>query len=223
MNIQEKLISLKDEQYANFSSNLTPNIKKESIIGVRVPILKQLAKSLSQEEITNFLSTLPHQYYDENMLHSILISNIKDKEQCLKAINNFLPYVNNWAVCDTINPQILKNKDLIKNITLWIQSPKVYTCRFGLRMLMNHYLDNNFKEEYLSLPATIISNEYYINMMISWYYATALAKQWSSTIPYLEHHQLPTWIHNKTISKALDSYRITPEQKSYLKALKKRD
>lgn len=224
MKILNRLLELKDKKYAEFNSKLLPNIQKETIIGVRVPDIRKLAKEyIKNEEFELFLEDLPHKYYDENLLHSMLVSEIKDYDQCVKELDKFLPYVNNWAVCDTISPKIFKNnkQKLIENIKIWILSKETYVCRFGILMLMKHFLDNNFKPEYLEIPANVHSNEYYVKMMISWFFATALSKHWEETIVYIEQEKLDVWVHNKTIQKARESYRITSRQKEYLKALKK--
>lgn len=221
--IQDELFALQDTDYAAFQSKLTPNISRESIIGVRVPQLRKLAKRLGKSKDANeFLLALPHAYYDENMLHSLLVSEIKDFDDCISAIDAFLPYVDNWAVCDILSPQVFKKNcaRLITEIQRWASSSHVYTCRFGIEMLMTHFLDDNFDSKYLEISAQIHSDEYYVNMMIAWFFATALAKQWDSTLPYLETKKLDTWVHNKTIQKACESYRITKEQKTYLKSLK---
>lgn len=224
MNIQKRLLELSDEKNADFSAKLTPGIDREKFLGVRIPASRKLAKEIIKEnEHKNFLNSLPHKYYDENILHSILISEIKDYDECIKYIDEFLPYVDNWAVCDTMSPKAFKNKHerLMNNILRWVDSDQTYTIRFGLKILMAHFLDNDFKKEYLEIPAKIKSDEYYINMMIAWFYATALAKQWDSTIVYIENGVLDKWVHNKAIQKARESYRITAEQKKYLKSLKK--
>ncbi len=223
MKIIDRLFELKDEKYADFSSKLTPNIDRISIIGVRVPDVRKLAKEyIKDEESKVFLNTLPHKYFDENMLHGLLISEIKDYEECIIKIEKFLPFVDNWAVCDIMSPKIFaKNTDkLIDKIKEWLKSNKVYTCRFGIGMLLKYYLDDNFKSEYLKLVSNIKSEEYYINMMIAWFFATSLCKQWDDTIKYLEENKLDKWVHNKTIQKAIESYRITNEQKEFLKSLK---
>ena len=224
MNIQKRLLELSDEKNADFSAKLTPGIDREKFLGVRIPASRKLAKEIIKEnEHKDFLNSLPHKYYDENILHSILISEIKDYDECIKYIDEFLPYVNNWAVCDTMSPKAFKNKHerLMNDILRWVDSDQTYTIRFGLKILMAHFLDNDFKNEYLKIPAKIKSDEYYINMMIAWFYATALAKQWDSTIVYIENGVLDKWVHNKAIQKARESYRITDEQKEYLKSLKK--
>jgi len=223
--IQKDLFSYRDQKYAEFQRKLTPGIDQDSFIGVRVPILKNYAKQIKDEKIIyDFLNELPHKYYDENMLHSVILSTkIKDYDECLKLVNEFLPYVDNWAVCDILSPKCFsKNIDkLIKEIKVWSKSKHVYTCRFGIEMLMSFYLDENFKEEYLNIPSKIRSNEYYVNMMLAWFYATALVKKWDETIIYLKDNRLDTWIHNKTIQKSIESYRISDKQKTYLKTLKR--
>ena len=224
MNIQKRLLELSDEKNADFSAKLIPGIDREKFLGVRIPASRKLAKEIIKEnEHKDFLNSLPHKYYDENILHSILISEIKDYDECIKYVDEFLPYVDNWAVCDTMSPKAFKNKHerLMNDILRWVDSDQTYTIRFGLKMLMAHFLDNDFKKEYLKIPAKIKSDEYYINMMIAWFYATALAKQWDSTIVYIENGVLDKWVHNKAIQKARESYRITAEQKEYLKSLKK--
>lgn len=223
MNITEQLFKLQDVSYGDFQFKLTPTLKREAFIGVRVPILRKFSKELIKNKDTDvFLQTLPHKYFDENMLHAILLSQIKDLDICLKEIDLFLPYIDNWAVCDILSPKIfVKNKDIILNkITEWISSKHAYTCRFGTEILMTHYLDDDFKPEYLKLPASVHSEEYYVNMMIAWFYATALAKQWNDTISYIEEKRLDTWTHNKTIQKSIESFRISDINKEYLKSLK---
>ncbi|MDO4978086.1 MAG: DNA alkylation repair protein [Eubacteriales bacterium] len=225
MTIRKRLLELKDEKNAAFQAKLTPGIPRESFLGTRVPQLRLLEKEFrKKEEVSLFLKELPHKYYDENLLHSIFISNMKDYDQIMTALDEFLPYMDNWAVCDTLHPSVFKKKKdgLMDKIHQWVVSPETYTCRFGINILMTYYLDQDFQPEYLEIPASVHSEEYYINMMIAWYYATALAKQWDATIPYLEQNRLDTWVHNKTIQKARESFRITPEQKEYLKTLKRK-
>lgn len=222
-NIREKLFSQADSEYAAFQAKLTPGVRPDKFIGVRVPMLREIAAEFSKTaECEAFLRELPHEYYDENLLHSILLGKIKDFGQCIEAVEHFLPYVDNWAVCDTLSPKTFTKhkKEILAKIGEWISSPHTYTCRFGLDMLMTHFLDNDFKPEYLELAASVESEEYYVRMMAAWFFATALAKQWDSTAPYIEQHRLPEWTHRKTIQKACESYRITPEQKQYLKLLK---
>ncbi len=223
MDIRKVLFEKQDKEYALFQAKLTPTISADKIIGVRIPIIRKIAKEyIKEDESKVFLDKLPHEYYDENILHGLLISLIKDMDRCIEEVDKFLPYVDNWAVCDTMSPQIFKkNKiQLMDNINRWTKSKHLYTARFGLRMLMCHFLDDDFKKEYLDIAARIKTNEYYLQMMIAWFYATALAKQWESSLVYLEEKKLDTWIHNKTIQKACESSRITKEQKEYLKKLK---
>ena len=223
MEITKRLFELQDEKYADFQAKLTPGIPRESFIGVRGPQVRTLAKSYYKDlESADFLQELPHQYYDENMLHGLVLSEMKDFEACVKAVDAFLPYVDNWAVCDIMSPKVFRKhkEELLPVIKRWVASDQVYTCRFGIEMLMSHYLDQDYKPEYLEIVAAVRSEEYYVNMMIAWFFATALAKQWDTVIPYIEENRLEPWVHNKTIQKARESYRITPEQKEYLKGLK---
>ena len=222
-NIKEELFKMQDKKYRDFQVKLFPTLKPDTIIGVRTPELKKYAKKLIKEnEYLSFLEELPHKYFDENQLHAFIISEIKDYEESIIYVNKFLPYIDNWATCDQLSPKAFKkNYDrLLKSINKWIKSKKTYTIRFGIGMLMQYYLDDNFKEDYLEKVCNIKSNEYYVNMMRAWYFATALAKQYQKTIPYIEKHKLDTWTHNKTIQKAIESYRINNEQKEYLKSLK---
>lgn len=224
MTILDRLYELEDKEYADFQAKLTPGVPPESFIGVRVPMVRKLAKELIKaNEYADFLQQLPHKFYDENMLHGLIISEIKNYDQCIAEVDKFLPYVDNWAVCDIMSPKIFKkNKEaLLAKIVEWSGSEHLYTSRFGIEMLMSHYLDDDFKPEYLDIPASVHSEEYYLKMMIAWFFATALAKQWDVTIPYIENNKLDTWVHNKTIQKARESYRITDEQKEYLKTLKR--
>ena len=223
MKAQELLFQLQDKGYRDFQSKLIPTIPVETIIGVRIPAIRKLAKEYGKDpESVEFLKQLPHTYYDENILHALLVAEIKDYEVCVKEVEHFLPYVDNWAVCDIFSPKVFrKNKDkLIDKIREWTASGQPYTCRFGMEMLMTHFLDEDFRVEYLEIPAAVHSEEYYVNMMIAWFYATALAKQWDVAVGYIEKKWLDPWTHNKTIQKARESYRITREQKEYLKTLK---
>ena len=223
MTIREKLFEYRDPKNAAFQAKLTPGILPETFLGVRVPKLRLIEKQFrNTEESKGFLNTLPHEYYDENILHSVFISNLRDYDQVLDALEVFLPYVDNWAVCDTLRPIVFKKQkvNLLDKIKEWIASEKTYTCRFGIDMLMTFYLDDDFQEEYLVLVADVHSEEYYVKMMIAWFFATALAKQWDSTIPYIDNRMLDKWVHNKIIQKACESYRITDEQKTYLRTLK---
>ncbi len=221
--ILEELFSLKDIGYKEFNSSLIPTVKKDRVIGVRVPLIKSYAKEIKGSNLANeFLSNLPHSYFEENNLHAFLIAEIKDYNECIKRVNEFLPYIDNWATCDSFKPKCFaKNKDkLIAEIKWWLKSDNEYTVRFGVLMLLTHFLDGDFKEEYLSLVANINTSTYYIDMICAWYFATALAKQWNSAVKYLEDKALKEFIHNKTIRKAIESYRITNDQKNYLTKLK---
>ena len=217
-------MSLQDESYANFQSKLIPTVAREKIIGVRVPQVRKLAKELLREgDYKEFLDQLPHTYYDEDMLHGLLLSELKDYTLCIRRIEQFLPYVDNWAVCDCMSPKVFrKNKDfLLDKIREWTASEDTYTCRFGVGMLMTHFLEEDFAPEYLEMVACIQSEEYYVNMMRAWFYATALARQWEATIAVLATGRLDIWTHNKTIQKARESFRITAEQKEQLKTMKR--
>lgn len=221
--IRKRLFSLQDVEYKEFSAKLMPTVDKNTVIGVRTPALKRLAKELKDSpDIYVFLNDLPHQYYEENNLHSFIISEIKDFDAALREINRFLPFVDNWATCDGMRSKAFaKNKArLLDNIKDWLESSHTYTVRFGVLMLMTHFLDEDFDKKYLACVAAIKSDEYYINMMLAWYFATALAKQWDSTIGFIEKGVLPKWVHNKAIQKAVESLRITDSQKALLKKLK---
>ena len=225
MKIQKELFSRQDKEYMKFLSKLTPNVSEDTIIGVRIPEIRKLAKKLvKNNEYEDFLKELPHKYYDENLLHGAIISENKDFENCIELLNSFLPFVDNWAVCDTISPKIFKKhkKELIEKIKEWSQSDKTYTCRFGVEMLMTHFLDEDFKKEYLEMVANIHSEEYYVKMVIAWFFATALTKQWDYAVIYLENNKLDVWVHNKTIQKARESLRILEDKKGYLKGLKRK-
>lgn len=223
--LQQNLFGMRDAAYAAFIAKLTPGFPPSHFIGVRVPLLRTIARSFAKEEAASqsFLSHLPHSYYEEDMLHGMLISLVKDYDRCLDLTDRFLPYVDNWAVCDTLSPKVFaKHKaQLLENILRWSSSSHTYTCRFGLRMLMTHFLDDSFSADFLEIPAAIRSEEYYVKMMVAWFFATALAKQWEATLPYLENRQLDPWTHRKTIQKAIESYRIPPERKDYLRTLRK--
>lgn len=218
--IQKHLFELQDMAYRDFHSRLMPGIDKETIIGIRVPVLRKYAKSIAGTELSEkFIKELPHRYYEENNLHMMLITRIKDYDRCLLEIERFLPYIDNWATCDFPAPKCFENhkEDLLPVIKRWIASSETYTIRYGIGMLMRLYLDADFDPEYVRIVAEVKSDEYYVNMMIAWYMATALAKQWDAVIPYIEEHHMSDWVHRKTIQKAVESYRITDEQKRYLK------
>ena len=221
--IQQRLFALQDAGYRDFHAALMPTVDKTLVIGVRMPALRALAKELKGTELAaDFMAALPHKYYEENNLHAALIGHIRDFQPCLTALERFLPYVDNWATCDMMNPRALaKDKAaLLERIRLWLQSGHTYTVRFGMEMLMNHFLEEDFREEYPALVASVQSEEYYVRMMQAWYFATALAKQYEAAVTYLEQRKLGVWVHNKTIQKARESYRISGEQKEYLKSLK---
>ena len=223
MSIRERLFSLRDEKFAAFQAKLIPNIAPERIIGVRTPELRKLAKALrGSDEAEAFLKELPHVFFEENNLHAFLLCEIKDFERCVRRVEEFLPYVDNWATCDQLRPRVFaKNKQaLLPCIRAWIAADRVYTRRFGIGMLMSHFLDEDFREEYLGWVSDIHSAEYYVNMMIAWYFATALAKQYKAALPYIEERRLDPWVHNKTIQKALESFRVSDEQKKLLRTLK---
>ena len=218
--IQQELFALQDEKYGEFTAKLIPTIERKKVIGVRTASLRKYAKELSgTKEAARFIGKLPHKYLEENGLHSALICEIKDFQECMKAIEAFLPYVDNWATCDSLSPKVFgKNKkELLKYIKKWLKSDFVYTKRFGIKMLMDHFLGEDFDEKYLNLVSKVRSKEYYVNMMIAWYFATALAKKYKETLPYIEEYKLDKWVHNKTIQKAVESYRITDKQKEQLK------
>ena len=223
MNIQDKLFSMQDKTYQEFSRKLIPNIAPEKIIGVRTPALRQLAKEiLAAGEETVFLSDLPHKYHEENQLHAFILSAIKDYEPCMAYLEKFLPYVDNWATCDQMSPKVFKKHkpELLLQIRKWLNAKDTYTVRYAIGMLMVHFLDEDFDRSYLEMVAQIRSEEYYINMMIAWYFATALAKQYEAALPYIEERRLAPWTHNKAIQKAIESRRISVEQKAYLRTLK---
>ena len=223
MSIRETLFSLRDEKFAAFQARLIPNVAPERIIGVRTPALRKLAKTLrGSGEAEEFLKALPHDFFEENNLHAFLLCEMKDFDACVQAVEDFLPYVDNWATCDQMSPGVFrKNKQaLLPYIRCWIASERCYTRRFGTGMLMSHFLDEDFREEYLRLVSDKRSEEYYVNMMIAWYFATALAKQYEAALPYLENRRLDPWVHNKAIQKAVESFRVSDGHKNYLRTLK---
>ena len=218
-----RLFEIQDLKYRDFSHSLMPTVDKEKVIGVRTPALRKLAKELSKDERSkNFMSSLPHVYYEENNLHAFLIEQIKDFDTAISEIDRFLPYVDNWATCDCMSPKAFK-KDLdrlLTKIDQWLSSSHTYTVRYGICTLMRYYLDSRFTPDLLKKVAEIRSDEYYVKMMIAWYFATALAKQYDATLPYISEKKLDKWTHNKAIQKAIESYRVTDEHKAYLKTLK---
>lgn len=221
--ILKKLFELQDEGYRDFQSKLIPTVDRENFIGVRTPDLRAFAKEIAKrEDRDEFLSVLPHKYFDEYQIHAFTISLEKDFEKCVSAVERLLPYVDNWAVCDQLSPNVFKKhkSGLLPYIDKWLQSEKSYTIRFGVGMLMQHFLDGDFELRFPELVAEISSEEYYVNMMRAWYFATALAKQYESVLTFIEERRLDRWTHNKAIQKALESRRIAPETKEYLKTLK---
>ena len=223
--LYRELYDLQDMKYRDMQIKIIPTVNPESIIGVRTPELKRMAKNiLKAGNDKSFLEELPHKYFEENQLQAFIISGIKDLNECMEKLEKFLPYVDNWATCDQMSPKIFKKhkEELLTHIKKWIKSEKTYTVRFGVGMLMEHFLDDEFDPEYPAMVAEIRSEEYYVNMMIAWYFATALAKQYDQVLPYLEDKRLDDWVHNKTVQKSIESYRITDEQKVYLRTLKVR-
>ena len=221
--IREELFRLQDVGYRDFLSKLMPTVNADTIIGVRTPQLRRYAKQLIKGgDASEFLSDLPHAYFDENQLHIFIISEIKDFDTCLAEVDRFLPFVDNWATCDLLSPKVFRTHraELLESINVWIASDETYTVRFGIGMLLEHYLDEAFDPSHLDKIAAIRSDEYYVNMMVAWYFAEALAKQWDTALPYLEGMKLDVWTHNKAIQKAIESRRIPDDRKSYLRSLK---
>ena len=221
--VQKRLFEMQDAEYRDFHAKLVPTMEKTKFIGIRTPMLRKFAKKFGKtEESEIFLQVLPHQYYEENNLHGLLIEQIRDYDKCLEELERFLPFIDNWATCDLLALHMMKkHRDIfIREVFRWIESDQPYTIRFGISMLMRHYLDEEFKTEYPEKVAAIRSEEYYVNMMRAWYFSTALAKQYENVLPFLEKRQMDVWTHNKTIQKAIESYRITSEQKEYLRTLR---
>ena len=224
--IQSRLFEMQDEKYRLFHARLIPNIAPEKIIGIRLPVLRKFAKEIfGTKSAEDFLSALPHEFYDENNLHSFLLERIKNFEECVAAVEKFLPHIDNWATCDTLSPAVFKShkKTLLTHIKKWISSDAVYTVRFGIGMLLKHFLDEDFDEKYLASVAKIrgaITDEYYVKMMQAWFFATALTKQYDAALPFIEQKKLQPWTHNKAIQKALESRAIPAERKKYLRTLK---
>jgi len=223
MSVYEELCKVKDDKYKEFQSALVPNISKDTILGVRTPEMRKIAKDMfNTDEGKKFLKKLPHKYYEENLVHFFMIAMIKDFDECVKETERFLPYIDCWPVCDQSSPKAFKKKhdELLPLIKKWIDSDHVYTSRFGMRMLMNEFLGEDFKPEYLKWVASKKGDDYYLKMMIAWYFATALAKQYEATIPFFEKHILDDWCHKKAIQKAIESFRVSDEHKEYLKTLR---
>ena len=217
--VTKLLFSRQDKEYGAFTRKLTPGLTEDNMIGVRFPDLKAIYRELDEAEKAEFMLDLPHRYFEENNLHAVIISHIKDEAECIKAIETFLPYIDNWATCDTMIPAVFKKRKelVLQRSKEWIKSDKVYTVRTGVGMFMRFFLDADFKPEYNGLIAGIVSDEYYINMMCAWYFATALAKQYEATVPYLEKHALTPAVHKMTVRKACESYRVTEERKNHIK------
>ena len=223
---RDEVFRLQDLKYRVFQIRLIPTVLQETILGVRTPELRRLAgKLLQRDDFSAFLSALPHTYFEENQLHAFMISGMKDCPACIASLERFLPYVDNWATCDQMSPRVFRRhrQELLPYIRQWIRSGKTYTVRFGIGMLMEHFLDNDFDPSYPEIVAAVRSEDYYVNMMIAWYFATALAKQYEAALPYIENRRLAPWTHNKAIQKSVESYRITPERKAFLKSLKAKE
>lgn len=221
--IREVLFQNRDEKYRDFQIKLLPTVEPQTVIGVRTPFLRTFAKTLCREnDISDFLNDLPHGYFDEDQLHAFLISELKDFDLCIDECNKFLPYINNWATCDQLSPKVFKKhkKELLEQIKLWMTSESTYTVRFAIGMLMQYFPDGDLDLEYPNMISALRSEEYYIKMMVAWYFATALAKQYETVLPFLENKKLEAWTHNKAIQKALESHRISDERKKYLRTLK---
>ena len=224
MNIIDELLKVNDLEYVSFQSKLIPNINPNTILGVKTPELKRIAKELyKNNDYEIFLNSLPHKYFEENIIHGLVLSEIKDYDLCINYLDKFLPYIDNWAVCDQTNPKIFKKhkEEVLIKINEWIKSNEIYKIRFGVKTLMSHFLDDDFNKDYLKLPLIIKNEDYYVKMMIAWYYATALAKQYDEAIKIIESNDLDIFIHNKTIQKAIESFRVTDEHKKYLRTLKR--
>ena len=223
MTVYERLLEVKDDGYKEFQAKLVPNISSDTIIGVRTPAMRSVAKEVFKStEKEAFLNDLPHQYYEENLVHFFILAQIKDFDECIREVEKFLPYVDCWPVSDQATPKSFKknHKKLLPYIEKWIASEHVYTARFGIRMLMNEFLGEDFKEEYLELASSNKGEDYYLKMMVAWYFATALAKQYDAAVKYIEERKLDEWVHKKSIQKAVESFRVSEEHKDYLKSFR---
>ncbi len=223
MTVYERLLKVQDKEYRDFQIKLVPNISPDAMIGVRTPDMRNIAKEVfKSDERDAFLKELPHKFYEENLVHFFLIAMIKDFDECVKAVDEFLPYVDCWPVSDQATPKSFKKnrEKLLPHIKKWIASDHVYTARFGIRMLMNEFLGDDFKKEYLELVASKRGEDYYLKMMVAWYFATALAKQYDESVKYIEERKLDDWVLKKAIQKAVESYRVTDEHKEYLKTFR---
>lgn len=223
--MQKILFEMQDTGYREFHLKLIPGTDPETVIGVRVPQLRKLAKKLySDGEYEEFLSSLPHRYYDENMLHALVINQMRDFDEVSFHLDRFFPFVDNWAVCDSLKPRAFAgNKErLPAYIDGLLQSEHTYTVRFGLLMLMTHFLKEDFNPGILSRAADAGNGEYYTDMMKAWFFATALAVQWDEAVKYIEGNVLEQWVHNKAIQKSIESRRVTEEHKEYLRTMRRR-
>lgn len=223
MNVYDSLIKVKDDEYKEFQAKLVPNIDPSTIIGVRTPQMRAIAKEVfGSKDRDEFLNDLPHKYYEENLVHFFVISMIKDFDETVQRVEEFLPFVDCWPVSDQATPKSFKknHEKLLPYVKKWIASDEVYTARFGIRMLMNEYLADDFKEEYLELVASKRGDDYYLKMMVAWYFATALAKRYDESVRYIEEHRLDEWVHKKAIQKAVESFRVSDEHKEYLKSFR---
>lgn len=220
--LQNQLKEASEAEYRRFSASLLPTVDPKCILGVRAPLLRKIAKELSRSEQTEFLAVLPHTYYEENNLHAYLLSNMRDFDRCITETERFLPFVDNWATCDSLRPKCFSShrEELLVHIERWLSDGHLYTVRFAMEMLMVHFLDDAFDPAYPEWVAAVQSEEYYVKMMVAWYFATALAKQYSTVLPYLTEHRLTPWIHQKTIQKAVESYRVSQDHKQYLITLR---
>lgn len=224
MNIVKQLKEFQDTDYRSFQIKLMPSVSPQSIIGVRTPDLRMMTRALAGTPMAEeYLSELPHEYFEENQVHAFLISEEKDFGKCIELLEEFLPFIDNWATCDQLSPKVFKKhkKELVPYIYKWIDSDATYTMRFGIGMLMEHFLGDDFSTEYLDKVAEIRTDKYYVNMMTAWFFATALSKQWDATLPYIQNERLDDWTHNRTIQKAKESTRLTGGQKEFLQRLKK--
>ena len=220
--LQKRLFALRDEQYVEFQRKLIPTVPPETVMGVRIPVIRSFAKTFSKEPgCARFLDALPHAYYDENLLHAVLVSGIREFDECVRRLELFLPHMDNWAVCDTLLPvSFPKNADRILPLAYeWMKSSRVYTCRFGISMLMRYFLNDRFSPDQPAAVAAVVPFDYYVDMMIAWYFATALAKQWDAVLPYFTHHLLGYETERKAVRKAIESYRISDDRKKILRDL----
>lgn len=222
--MKERLFSVQDTTYKDFHASLMPTVNTDKVIGVRTPRLRKLVKELNESEKTAFLKKLPHEYYEEDNLHAFIICEMKDFEDCLGETEKFLPYIDNWATCDSLRPKVFKKnvQKLTPLVERCLKSSHIYTVRYGIGLLLSYFLDDEFDEIYLGKVSEIKSDEYYINMMSAWYFATALAKRWDEALPYITENRLPLWVHNKSIQKAVESLRITPEKKELLRTFRRK-